>query len=42
MATSKKKVVTKDDLRRLMKEKQSVAKSSNKKIEHHLAKYDLI
>ena len=41
MAMSKKKIVSKDDLRRLMREKQSIAKSANKKIEHPLAKYVL-
>lgn len=40
MAAPKKKVVTKDDLRRLMKEKQSVAKESSKKVSHPLAKYE--
>lgn len=38
MATKKKKVVTKDDLRRLMKEKQTAGKLSSKKIDHALAK----
>ncbi|BFZ07753.1 hypothetical protein BsWGS_10792 [Bradybaena similaris] len=40
MAAVKKKVVTKDDLRRLMKEKQSVIKDSSKKVNHPLAKYN--
>ncbi|CAG5132647.1 unnamed protein product [Candidula unifasciata] len=40
MATAKKKVVTKDDLRRLMKEKQSTIKDSSKKVNHPLAKYN--
>ncbi|XP_045187444.2 zinc finger protein 830-like [Mercenaria mercenaria] len=40
MASKKKKIVTKDDLRRLMKEKQSVSKSNTKKIDHPLAKYN--
>ncbi|KAK6999899.1 zinc finger protein 830 [Biomphalaria glabrata] len=40
MAAVKKKVVTKDDLRRFMKEKQTVVKGTVKKIEHPLAKYN--
>ncbi|KAL4238716.1 hypothetical protein ACF0H5_003423 [Mactra antiquata] len=40
MASKKKKVVTKDDLRRLMKETQSSGKSSSRKIDHPLAKYN--
>lgn len=39
MATSKKKPISQDDLRRLMREKQSAVKSSNKKVEHPFAKY---
>ena len=35
----KKKVLKKDDLRRLMKEKQSSSKTSSKTIDHPLAKY---
>ncbi|CAL1538061.1 unnamed protein product, partial [Lymnaea stagnalis] len=40
MAAAKKKVVTKDDLRRFMKEKQSLSKATAKRIEHPLAKYN--
>ena len=39
MATKKKKIVSKDDLRRLMREKQTTAKITGKKIEHPFAKY---
>ena len=39
MASSKKKIVSQDDLRRLMREKQSSIKSNSKKIDHPLAKY---
>ncbi|XP_059171395.1 zinc finger protein 830-like [Physella acuta] len=39
MAAPKKKVVTKDDLRRFMKEKQSHVKASSK-VDHPLAKYN--
>ena len=38
MASKKKKIVTKDDLRRLMKEKQFDLKYNSKKIDHPLAK----
>ncbi|WAR18691.1 ZN830-like protein [Mya arenaria] len=40
MATKKKKIVTKDDLRRLMKEKQTTIKGTSKRIDHPLAKYN--
>ncbi|KAJ8309128.1 hypothetical protein KUTeg_014002 [Tegillarca granosa] len=40
MATRKKKPVSKDDLRRLMKETKASVKSKEKKIDHPLAKYN--
>ncbi|GFO41368.1 Zinc finger protein 830-like [Plakobranchus ocellatus] len=40
MAAPKKKTVSKDDIRRLMKEKTTVARSSTQKVDHPLAKYN--
>ncbi|KAK3597132.1 hypothetical protein CHS0354_038051 [Potamilus streckersoni] len=40
MAVAKKKVVSKDDLRRLMKETKAARKSDSTKIDHPLAKYN--
>ncbi|KAL3873320.1 hypothetical protein ACJMK2_036452 [Sinanodonta woodiana] len=40
MAAAKKKVVSKDDLRRLMKETKAARKSDSTKIDHPLAKYN--
>ncbi|XP_052271066.1 zinc finger protein 830-like [Dreissena polymorpha] len=40
MATKKKKTVTKDDLRRLMKETKSAVKTTKTKVDHPLAKYN--
>ncbi|GFS21862.1 zinc finger protein 830-like [Elysia marginata] len=40
MASLKRKTVSKDEIRRLMKEKSTISKSLNQKIDHPLAKYN--